>query len=82
MTTIPIQIDDATAQAIASASEATREQIALLVKGYVSATVLSREARARRFREVADALGAEAAQNGWNDELNEALLRGDLDDGE
>lgn len=80
MTTIPIQVDDATARAFESAPQATREQIALLVRGYVSETILSKQERSKRFCAVADALGAEAASNGWSDDLNDALLRGEFDD--
>lgn len=82
MTTIPIQVDDATAQAFESAPQTIREQIALFVQGYVSRALLSKEERVELFVQVADELGRQAQANGWNDELDAALLRGDFDDDE
>ena len=37
------------------------------------------EGALKEFREAADALGEQAQANGWNDELDAKLLRGDLD---
>ena len=80
MTTLPIQIDETTARAFEAAEPTRREQIALYVRSYIAQALLSKEERVSLFVQAADALGAEAEANGWNDELNEALLRGDFDD--
>jgi len=82
MTTIPIPVDEATAQAFEAAAPTTREQIARFVQGYVARALLSKEERIELFVQVADQVGATAQANGWNDELDAALLRGDFDDDE
>ena len=74
MTTIPIPVDEATAQAFEAAAPTTREQIALFVQGYVARALLSKEERVQLFVEVADQLGATAKANGWNDELKKVAL--------
>ena len=79
MTTLPIQIDDATAEAFQGADEAQKHQIAMFVNHYVNAALRTRGERSAQFRAAADALGASAQANGWNDELDAALLRGDFD---
>ena len=84
MTTLPIPVDDDTATAFHQASEDTRERIARFVASYVQGALQSdagrtREPRSARFQEIADALGREARANGWTDEMDAALLRGDFD---
>lgn len=68
---------------------AERNQAKLIEAGYETEeqvqAMFKEELRAVRleaFRRAADTTGAEAQKNGWNDELNEALLRGDLDGSE
>lgn len=82
MTTLSIPVDDATAKAYRSASEPERDTLARFAASMIRASLASRENRLQAFRDVADATGAEAQQNGWNDELDQALLRGDFDDDE
>ena len=67
------------AAAFVAAEPDQRAQIERYVKRYVARALESKGERLDRFRKAADALSAEAAANGWNDELNEALLRGDFD---
>lgn len=83
MTTLTIELDDATATALQDVPADEREQIAQFLTDYVKTAVQSRE---RTKRERADALvqtmkevSAQARANGWTDEMDEALLRGDFD---
>ncbi len=82
MTTLPIPVDDETAAAFQEASKDAREQITQGVADFMKATVRTEQERAERSassRRVADETGAMAQANGWNDELDAALLRGDFD---
>lgn len=80
MTTIPIEVDDATARAFRDAPAADRERLARMVQSYLADRALSGEERVERFVRAADALGASAQAAGWNAALDDALLRGELDD--
>ena len=82
MTTLPIEIDDATASAFRAAAPSTQERITGFVADYLRVALLPETDRARAYHEAADALGASAGSNGWNDDLTDALLRGDFDVGE
>ena len=84
MTTLPIPVDDDTAAAFLEASEDTREQITQFVASYVQSALQTRDFQTREeksaaLQEAADRLSAQAKANGWNDELDAALLRGDFD---
>ena len=81
MTTLPIPVDDDTAAAFREASADVREQIVERVAIYVREAVRAGETepRSARLQEIADALGREARSNGWTDEMDAALLRGDFD---
>ncbi len=83
MTTLPVEVDEATADALRRAPPETRERIAQSVADHLRHQVqdwVERERRLESFRQVADEAGRQAKANGRTDELNEALLRGDLDD--
>ena len=82
MATLAIPVDDATAEAYRRASQAERDHLAELAAWMINASLTSGESRSESFRRVADAAGREAQDNGWNDALDAALLRGDLDDAE
>ncbi|WP_420456624.1 hypothetical protein [Rubrivirga sp.] len=81
MTTLPIEIevDDATAAAFRRAPADTRDRITQFVTDYVREAVRPDDTPAARIRRIADALGREARANGWTDEDDAALLRGDFD---
>ena len=81
MTTLPIPVDDETAAAFREAPESTREEITQFVARYVRDAVRTdaSEPPSSRLGQIADALGREARANGWTDELDAALLRGDFD---
>ena len=81
MTTLPLPVDEATAAAFESVPPDERERLARCAATFLQ-EMLDRRARSERFQEIADRLGAEAQANGWNDELDAALLRGDFDDDE
>ena len=82
MTTLPIPVDERTANAFNSAAPSTQHRITDFVSDYLRAALLSDAEQARAYGQAADALSASAEANGWTDSLNEALLRGDLDAGE
>ncbi|WP_420456622.1 hypothetical protein [Rubrivirga sp.] len=82
MTTLPIPVDDATAAAFREASASARADIEQSVAEHIRQELADRRARARKadsFAAIADRLSREAEANGWTEEMNEALLRGDLD---
>ena len=79
MTTLPIPVDDETAAAYESATPEERERAASVASALLKASLSPRAGRLDAFRAVADATGAEAQANGWTDELDAALLRGDFD---
>ena len=71
-----------TAAAFRAASENTRDRVSQAVANYLKEVVRTERERAERvasFERVADRLGAMAQANGWTDELDAALLRGDFD---
>lgn len=82
MTTIPIPVDDTAAEAFQAAPAAEQARLSSLVSALFRATLSSSEDREAQFRRAADASGREAQARGWNDELDQALLRGDFDDDE
>ena len=79
MTTLPIPVDEVTAAAYESASVEERERSARVAAAVIRASLVTEKTPGERFALLADRLGAEAQANGWNDELDEALLRGDFD---
>lgn len=84
MTTLPIPVDDETAAAFEAARPQDRERFVQVAAAVLKATVrsgeTSRAEKADAVRRAADALSASARANGWTEEMNEALLRGDYDD--
>ena len=79
MTTLPLPVDDTIAAAYAAASPEERERIEYLASVFLRVSLLDRRSRSERFQDLADRLGAEARANGWTDEMDAALLRGDFD---
>ena len=83
MTTLPIPVDEDTAAAFRDTPVDEREEITRFLTDYVRVKMRSRkqtkEERLDAFRRAADALSASAQANGWTEEMNEALLRGDFD---
>lgn len=79
MTTLSLPADDATAAAFDALPPDEQERLTLLLTAMLRAAVRSPADRLAAFRRTADALGAEAQANGWNDDLDAALLRGDFD---
>ena len=82
MTTIDINVDEETAAAFEAAPPQKREQLLLMAAAIIRASLAEREDKAEGVRRAAEALSREAQANGWTEEMNEALLRGDFDDGE
>ena len=86
MTTLPIPVDEATAAAFQKVPADEQEEITRFLADYVRVKMRSRgqtkKERLDAFRRAADALSASAQANGWTEEMNEALLRGDFDDDE
>ena len=84
MTTLPIPVDDETASAFEAAAPRDRERFvqiaATMLKAAVRSSKRTRAEKAEALRRSADALSASAQANGWTEEMNEALLRGDYDD--
>ena len=79
MTTLPLPVDEPTATAFESAPPQERERIEQLLLALLQLSVAPKETRLEAFREAADAAGREAQANGWTDDLDAALLRGDFD---
>ena len=79
MTTLTIPIDEPTAAAYAAASDDEREQLAQRAAVLVRLALLDHRSPSERFQQIADVLGWEARSNGWTDDMDEALLRGDFD---
>lgn len=77
MPTLSLPVDDATADAFRAAPDATRERLTRLVGDYLRLALSDDGLDA--YRRAADALGADARAAGWTDDLDAALLRGDLD---
>ena len=79
MTSLPLPVDDATATAYRAASPAERDRLAGIAADLLRFALRPRDTRGEAYRRAADALGAEAQTRGWTDDLDAALLRGDLD---
>lgn len=79
MTTLSIPVDDILAAAYESAPPEERERLAHLTTVLFRMSLLDRRSRSVRFQDLADRLGQEARANGWNDDLDAALLRGEFD---
>lgn len=86
MTTLTIPIDSALAEAYDRATAAEREKTITLLSSFAEAMLrralgntLARGEQAEALKRVSDEAGAEARSNGWNDDLDAALLRGDFD---
>lgn len=82
MTMLHIPVEDDVAAVYESAGPQERERLALLMTSLLRASRLDRRSRSERFQDLADRLGEEARSNGWTDEMDAALLRGEFDDDE
>ena len=82
MTTLPIPVREETADAFRNAPPATQEWFSHFLDAYFGTTERTREEKAEAVERAAKSLSASAKANGWTDEMDEALLRGDLDDDE
>ena len=78
MATLPIPVDEATAEAFQNAPPDKQEEITSALAEYAKDALL-REERAAAVARAANTLAASAKANGWTEEMNEALLRGDFD---
>ena len=81
MTTLPIEIevDDETADAFREATPETREQIALALAATLRSRLRSHAEPAEALLRTLDETSRQAQANGWTEDMNEALLRGDFD---
>ena len=80
MATLSIQIDEPTAAAYDSASPEERERIERRLTTLLRASLTSKQDRIDAFVDAADVAGREAQANGWTDDLDAALLKGEFDD--
>lgn len=77
--TLEIELDDQTASAYRNASPALQSKLQERIRRSIRRALLSREAIVDEFDRITTEAGAHASAQGWTDELNEALLRGDFD---
>ena len=84
MTTLPLPVDDETVAAYEAATEERREKAAQVASALFKAALRIPEQTKREkvdaLIQTMEELSAQARANGWTDEMNEALLRGDFDD--
>lgn len=86
MAFIEIPVDNDVAEAFYALPADKREEIlsfpSLLLTDLIRRSLdkpRTREESIERLKKLSDEIGKEAAANGWTDEMNEALLRGDFD---
>lgn len=79
MTVLSLPVDDATATAYRAAPPAEQDRLAGIAAALLRFALRPHPERGEALGRAADALGAEAQSRGWTDDLDAALLRGDLD---
>ncbi len=79
--TVRLRVDDRTAAAYQSADPALRRSAETKAADALRLALLSRRELAGEFRRFTAETGAAAEERGWTDEMNDALLRGDFDEG-
>ena len=78
MTTLALPVDEEIRAAYEAATEDEREHWNELAQSLLRGLLNTPEERLARFRKAADAVSAEAARNGWTEELDKQLLRGNF----
>ena len=86
MNTLPLPVDDETVAAYEAAPVEKREKAAQVAAALFKAALRTPEQTKRErvdaLLRTTNELSAKAKANGWTDEMNEALLRGNFDDDE
>ena len=77
---LELEVDEKTATAYRNAPPEKQEQAKERARESMQRVLLTKEEAAQVFKHLTDDMGAYAASQGWTDEMNEALLRGDYDD--
>lgn len=77
---ITLTLPSELAERYRKASPEDQDRIKQRAEQFLQRILMTREEAAHEFKRLTDKMGAYAASQGWTDEMNEALLRGDYDD--
>ena len=76
---LELEVDEKTATAYRNAPPEKQERAKERARESMQRVLMTKEEAAQEFKRLTKEMGAYAASQGWTDEMNEALLRGDYD---
>ena len=77
---IEVEVDDKTAMAYRNASPEQQEKAKQRARQSLERVLMTPEEVGAEFDRITAKAGAYAQEQGWTDEMNEALLRGEYDE--
>ena len=78
---ITLSLPSELAERYRNASPEEQDRIKQRTEQFLQRILMTREEVAQEFKRLTEKMGAYAASQGWTNEVNEALLRGDYDHG-
>lgn len=77
--TITLTLPSELAKRYRQAPPEEQDRIKQRAEAFLQRILMTREEAAEQFKQLTEEMGAYAASQGWTDEMNETLLRGDYD---